>query len=392
MKNQNEILFLLLSSLVLSYGEEQSLGKRDPKQFSLFSIVTFKNAECSSASTSGLKGVCMTSSECNDKGYSDGNCAASFGVCCIQRVSSCGGTVENNCTYIDNPSYPSTYTSTSSCSYTVKRCQDDICQIRLDFFKTILMQPQSTGAVYGICSDTVLKITGGTSSGSIINKPPDLCGILTDQHVYIDSGRASTAATLAFTFGSAGSGTANVWRIKVSQIECWSATRAPPGCLQYFYGGTRHTVKSFGWDGTKTYSTGGSLAKMYYTTCFRPEKGMCGQYFAQSPVSSSLDAFELGNEGDDELSDYDEECEKGYIQIHSTWEEAKDLYCGGYLAEDSGEDEDSRAGAVHAMTANAWSFQTMIESDVEEAYTGYSIDAQQTACTSSFGGDQNSQG
>ena len=31
--------------------------------------------------------------------------------------------------------------------------------------------------------------------------------------VYIDSGRASTAATLAFTFGSAGSGTANVWRV-----------------------------------------------------------------------------------------------------------------------------------------------------------------------------------
>merc|ERR1712209_216495 len=110
------------SCLIQSFevGQEQSLEKRDPKQFSLFSIVTFKNAECSSASTSGLKGVCMTSSECNDKGYSDGNCAASFGVCCIQRVSTCGGTVENNCTYIDNPSYPSTYTSTSSCSYTVK--------------------------------------------------------------------------------------------------------------------------------------------------------------------------------------------------------------------------------------------------------------------------------
>ena len=49
--------------------------------------------------------------------------------------------------------------------------------------------------------------------------------------------------------------------------------RAPPGCLQYFYGKARHTVESFGWDGTKTYSTGGSLAKMFYTTCFRPEKG-----------------------------------------------------------------------------------------------------------------------
>merc|ERR1719232_1455249 len=174
---------------------------------------------------------------------------------------------------------------------------------------------------------------------------------------------------------------------KVSQIECWSATRAPPGCLQYFYGKTRHTVESFGWDGTKTYSTGGSLAKMWYTTCFRPEKGMCGQYFAQTPVSSSLDAFELGNTDADELSDYAATCENGYVQIHSTWEEANDKFCGGYLGEDSGEATDSLAGAVHAMTSNAWSFQTNVEADMEAAYTGYSIDAQQTACTSSFGGE-----
>jgi len=391
MKNQNEILFLLLSSLVLSYGEEQSLGKRDPKQFSLFSIVTFKNAECSSASTSGLKGVCMTASECNDKGYSDGNCAASFGVCCIQRVSSCGGEVSSNCTYIDNPSYPSTYTSTSSCSYTVKRCQDDICQIRLDFFKAILMQPQTAAPNVGICSDTILKITGGTSSDSIINKPPDLCGILTDQHVYIDSGRAATAATLAFTFGSAGTSSANVWRIKVSQIECWSATRAPPGCLQYFYGKTRHTVESFGWDGTKTYSTGGSLAKMWYTTCFRPEKGMCGQYFVQTPVSSSLDSFELGStEETTELSDYAAACENGYVQIHSNFDDTNDKFCGGFLGEASGATTNTLAGAVQAMTSNAWSFQTNVEADTEDAFTGYSIDAQQTACSSSFGGEQNS--
>jgi len=388
MKNQNEILFLFLSSLVLSFGQEQSLGKRDPKQFSLFSIVTFKNTECSATSASGLKGVCMTSSECDNKGYADGNCAASFGVCCIQRVSSCGGTVDSNCTYIDNPSYPSTYTSTTSCSYTVKRCQDDICQIRLDFFKTILMQPQSTGSVYGICSDTILKITGGTTSGSIINKPPDLCGILTDQHVYIDSGRAATAATLAFTFGSAGSGTANVWRIKVSQIECWSATRAPPGCLQYFYGKTRHTVESFGWDGTKTYSTGGLIAKMWYTTCFRPEKGMCGQYFVQTPVSSSLDSFELGStEETTENSDYALACENGYVQIHSNFDDTKDLFCGGYLGEAS---EEAASGAVQAMPSNAWSFQTNVEADMEDAFTGYSIDAQQTACSSSFGGEANS--
>ena len=63
----------------------------------------------------------------------------------------------------------------------------DICQIRLDFFKTILMQPQSSGSVFGICSDTVLKVTGGTTSNSIINKPPDLCGILTDQHAILST-------------------------------------------------------------------------------------------------------------------------------------------------------------------------------------------------------------
>jgi len=384
---ENQIWFLLLSCLTFVYGQEAEFEKRrDAKQFSLFSIVTFKNEECSAQSTAGLKGVCMTSSECNSNGYADGNCAAAFGVCCIQRVSSCGGTVENNCTYIDNPSYPSTYTSTSSCSYTVKRCQDDICQIRLDFFKTILMQPQSSGSNFGICSDTVLAITGGTSSASVISNPPSLCGILTDQHVYIDSGRAATAATVAFSFGATGSGTANVWRIKVSQIPCWSETKAPNGCLQYFYGKIRHTVESFGWDGTKTYSTGGSLANMFYTTCFRPEKGMCGMTYSATPVSSSLDPFELKNEGADEMSDFGEECDS-FITIHSSWPvAAEDKYCGGYFGQD--DEETTLEGAVQAMTSNPWTIATAIEEDVEAAYAGYSIDAQQTACISSFGGDQ----
>lgn len=40
------------------------------------------------------------------------------------------------------------------------------------------------------------------------------------------------------------------------------------------------------------------------------------------------------------------------------------------------------------MTSNPWTIATAIEEDVEAAYAGYSIDAQQTACISSFGGDQ----
>ena len=43
-----------------------------------------------------------------------------------------------------------------------------------------------------------------------------------------------------------------------------------------------------------------------------------------------------------------------------------------------------------AMTSNPWTIATVIEADMEAAYAGYSIDAQQTACFSSFGGNGNS--
>ena len=68
--------------------------------------------------------------------------------------------------------------------------------------------------------------------------------------------------------------------------------RAPPGCLQYFYGKARHTVESFGWDGTKTYSTGGSLAKMFYTTCFRPEKG---RHLASTMIRNIISKIDVFN-------------------------------------------------------------------------------------------------
>ena len=60
----------------------------------------------------------------------------------------------------------------------------DICQIRLDFVEVKLQQPASTtgATTTGDCVDTILAITPGTSSSSIYNKPPDLCGTLTGQH------------------------------------------------------------------------------------------------------------------------------------------------------------------------------------------------------------------
>ena len=92
-------------------------------------------SQCSGkSSTSSLTvyGTCYSSSECSSKGGTvDGNCAAGFGVCCVFTVSTCGSTVTNNCTYLQNPSYPSSESSGTSCSYSVTPKSDDICQLRL---------------------------------------------------------------------------------------------------------------------------------------------------------------------------------------------------------------------------------------------------------------------
>ena len=60
----------------------------------------------------------------------------------------------------------------------------DICQIRLDFVTVDLQQPDATAGTTttGDCVDTILGIVPGTSSSSIFNKPPDLCGNLSGQH------------------------------------------------------------------------------------------------------------------------------------------------------------------------------------------------------------------
>ena len=82
--------------------------------YSLFSIVTFPNSACDTSS--GDTGTCLSSSECQGRGgfisgrethlfwFSKilflGTCANGFGSCCLQYLNTCGGTVNQNCTYI----------------------------------------------------------------------------------------------------------------------------------------------------------------------------------------------------------------------------------------------------------------------------------------------------
>lgn len=276
--------------LGVSYQEE-----RQPRMFALFNVVKFKNEGCQSVSTVDLQGVCMTKQECEDGGgTTDGNCAAGFGACCIFTISgttaSCGGTVTRNCSYITNPEFPATRTTVGTCAFPVTRCSSDICQIRLDFKSTTRLgnPTTATGVCGGGTADSLVIAPGATNTAA--NSIPIFCGTLTNQHVYVDAGSAATAATLTFTTIATGT---KMWRIKVSQIECSSTNKAPPGCLQYLTGRTT-TARSYNWDGTRACTPGCLTAVQDYNICFRQEAGMCGiQYTPSAGDNAIMDTFSL---------------------------------------------------------------------------------------------------
>jgi len=287
------ILILLCSPFLGSALENE----RDKKSFSLFSVLKWKNSACQAVSDDTLQGVCYTKQECDDLGGTeDGNCAAGFGTCCIITVSgtsdSPGGTVTQNCTFIQNVDYPAAETNTRNYEYAVTKCSDEICQVRLDFLTLNLAQPT---AATGDCTtgdrDSITLDAGGNDPNRV------LCGDLTGQHAYMDvSPTQSTAATItvaAHTDATAG-GTKN-WRIKVSQIECDSEYRAPQGCLQYFFENV-NTITSLNWDGAtaRAGNDGGVLANQDYRICIKQNPGMCSIEYTESVVAAGLDAFDLG--------------------------------------------------------------------------------------------------
>lgn len=92
-------------------------------------------------------GTCYTSSECTEKGgIAQGTCAAGFGVCCVFLVSASGGTISQNCTYVQNPGFPSTYGDTAELTYTVYKCsagKEMVCLVaayHTDVFRSVRPQ------------------------------------------------------------------------------------------------------------------------------------------------------------------------------------------------------------------------------------------------------------
>jgi len=294
-----KLLLLSYFFMVLDVSHSlESPESREKKHFSLFSVVTFKNDQCTSLSTlagGARAGTCYSTTECSDKGGTkSGNCASGFGVCCLfLNTAAATATISENRTHLRNSAYPSYETKTAAVSivYTIKKMNTDICQIRLDFSKFIIGGPVLTtekGAsvtASTLCTNDNLVI--GSTDGKLRGA---ICGAMTGEHLYVELSPDSTdTATLTLSTVISTSllpATAQrVWDIQTSQIPCYAAYRAPAGCDRYMMTDTGK-ITSFNFykvsgstQAAQTSSagqnTGIELMLQNVNTCIRRSKGMC---------------------------------------------------------------------------------------------------------------------
>ncbi|KAJ8925003.1 hypothetical protein NQ315_001168 [Exocentrus adspersus] len=259
------ILFLINTDASLQSLSTLRTGKFFP--FFGVGLVRFENGPCGGNST--LEGTCYTRRQCAlADGVGTARCANGIGVCCIiQRT--CGEVSSLNNTYFVSPGYPNAYTNTSTCTFTIRKCGPDICQVRIDFLTFNLAQPNENGT----CVTDAFYVTGGASN------VPILCGENSGQHIYVDFNMANdivlTISTSASTIAS------RAWNIKISQIGCNCPTRAPSGCLQY-YTDLTGTVNSFNYGSAGSQTGTRQLVNENYGVCVAMQAGYCGITWMQS--------------------------------------------------------------------------------------------------------------
>merc|ERR1719347_1201031 len=204
------------SALSTGVNITDETADRAKKVLSVFTVVKFPNSACDSA-TAGRNGTCYTASECTSKGGSaSGNCASSFGVCCVFE-GTCGTTVAENNTYFSS----SGRTLGNACTYRVCKCSDSVCQLRLDFETFVLNDPVTISTelvtadltTRGQCNTDVFGVTA-PGFGSV----PVICGTNTGYHMYVPA--SDSCNELAASYGSGSSASTSSLSIKVSQIEC----------------------------------------------------------------------------------------------------------------------------------------------------------------------------
>ncbi|XP_059099719.1 uncharacterized protein LOC131893635 [Tigriopus californicus] len=239
-------------------------------------------------------GCCLSQQDCVSKGgMASGNCAAGFGVCCVIVVTGCSGTVANNCTYVRNDGFPGSDSKNGrTCTVAINRIADDICQIRLDFELTTQFPLGTEPGSCGGLGDSLTVSSPHSASSSAF--PPTVCGTLSGQHMYFESGRSSSlAGRIEIVQGTV---TADRrYNIKVSYIHCNSKVRAPSGCTQYFTGLTG-TISSYNFAGDQI------LGNQVYTNCIRQSEGYCSVLYSESQITSP-DPFDLSTGPTDSVTD-----------------------------------------------------------------------------------------
>jgi len=141
--------------------------------------------------------------------------------------------------------------------------------------------------------------------------PPTICGTSSGDHMFVDASDACT--TLSYLrSSSAPTGTTSAsFTIKVTQVECTSKTKSPPGCTQY-HTSSSGTVNSYNYQNGE--GSGTHLGSQDYAICIRSERGACAICYSAADTEfqmSNADAAPL----DVKCGDLGAEGQNDYIQI-----------------------------------------------------------------------------
>jgi len=265
------------------------------KAFSLFSVVTFPNVECTTTMTPAMKGTCVTQEECQNTGNTvataSGNCASGFGVCCFRRITEPGAVTES-LTHIESEGFPTPVAALTAAPVTpVARAfpimtDSSVCAVKFDFINVQLADPTAAG----VCGDALTVATPARNPGAGF-VPGALCGVLTGQHMYVDVNTAGGAMAATININTDNTAGNRFWKILVQRIACDSPDLPPAGCLQFFTG-LSGMITSF--NGARMGDAHQMIQNQQYRVCIKRGAGMCGVRYREA--AGTIDAFALGKD------------------------------------------------------------------------------------------------
>jgi len=263
---------VLYTSLVLCGLFSIAISISDKaKNIAIFNVVKFQNTECTGGNNN--PGTCYTTEECEDReGTADGSCAEGYGVCCIFEINCGGSSSENLTTFMSND------VQAGACQAKICKIDSDVVQLRLDFTTFVISDPSTSVATAfsiqngnpvtatvldqtsaGVCDTDSFAVTSPGGAGT-----PTICGVNTDEHMYVDAADACNMLTFSISENSL---VTPMWSIRVTQYARDFTNKAPPGCLQYHFDSDTGVIRSFNWNG----GAGRHLSNQNQLICIRRE-------------------------------------------------------------------------------------------------------------------------